>query len=100
MVVVLGVGLGGGLAYLMEMMDTSYKPPDEVEKELKLPVLVSMPIRYTNKELRKRVRIEFFKAASVAVCFVLSATGLVVGTKGLDKTINFIKNALTNLGVI
>ena len=97
MVLALGLGLGGGLAYLMEMMDTSYKTPDEVEKELKLPVLVSMPIRYTTKELIKRARIEFLKAASVSVCFVLSAIGIILYNKGVDNTISFLKNLIDKI---
>ena len=90
----LGLGLGGGLAYLMEMMDTSYKSPDEVEQELQLPVLVSIPIRYTKKELRKRAMIGFLKGATIAVCFVSSATAIVVSTKGVDNTVNYVKNLL------
>jgi polysaccharide chain length determinant protein (PEP-CTERM system associated) len=38
-----GIGLGCGLAYLVEAGDTSYKMPEDVEKELDLPVLVSLP---------------------------------------------------------
>ena len=67
LVLALGLGLGGGLAYLMEMMDTSYKTPDEVEQELQMPVLVSIPIRFSKKKLRKRFMVEFLKASSVAV---------------------------------
>jgi len=52
---VLGLGLGGGLAYMMEAMDTSFKTTDEIEDELQLPVLVSMPIRYSEKE-EKRIK--------------------------------------------
>jgi polysaccharide chain length determinant protein (PEP-CTERM system associated) len=97
MVLALGLGLGGGFAYLMEMMDTSYKTPDEVEQELQFPVLVSMPIRYTKKELRKRALIGFFKGATVAVCFVLSATAIVLYAKGVDTTVNYVKTLLDKI---
>ena len=73
----LGLGLGGGLAFLIETMDTSFKIPEEVESELQLPVLVSMPIRYTVKELR-RIKIKKVLAlTSVTVVFLASAAGIV-----------------------
>jgi uncharacterized protein involved in exopolysaccharide biosynthesis len=34
MVLALGAGLGGSLAYFREMMDTSFKAPEEIEKEM------------------------------------------------------------------
>jgi protein tyrosine kinase modulator len=90
MAMVLGLGLGGGLAYMVEMMDTSYKTPKEVEKELELPILVSMPIRYTEKELRhKRIR-KAMAYVSVSVGFVAAAFAIVIAAKGLDKTIEFL----------
>jgi hypothetical protein len=94
---VLGLGLGAGIAYLVEMMDTSYKTPGEVEKELQLPILVSMPIRYSQSELR---HIKIKKAlifASVTVGFILSAVGIVFATKGVDKTVEFLKKILEGM---
>jgi len=97
MSVALGLGLGCGLAYLKEMMDTSYKTPEEMEKELQVPVLVTMPIRYTQRELK---RIKWKKAlafASVAVGFILSAVGIVLSIKGVDTTVNFIKDIISKV---
>ena len=91
---ILGLGLGGGLAYLMEFMDTSYMTPEEVEKELKLPVLINIPIRYTEKELKRQLRKKVLMAASVAVGFILSASGIVIAVKGVDATLLFIKNII------
>jgi uncharacterized protein involved in exopolysaccharide biosynthesis len=90
-----GLGLGGGLAFLMETMDTSYKSPEEVEKDLKLPVLVSMPIRYTEKEIRRRRLKRILALACVAVGFVLSAVGIVLAIKGVDATLAYVKDALS-----
>jgi capsular polysaccharide biosynthesis protein len=100
MVLVLGLGLGGGLAYLVEMMDPSFKTPEELEEELEIPVLVSMPIRYTEREQRNMRLKEISKAASVAVGFVICAVGIVFVTKGIDATVNYVKTALANLGVL
>lgn len=97
MAMALGIGLGGGLAYLIEMFDTSYKDPKDVEKELGLPVLVSMPIRYTEKELR-HMRIRKVAAyVSVSVGFVAAAFAIIIATKGLDKTLEFITGIISRI---
>jgi len=91
----LGLGLGCGLAFLVETMDTSFKNPEEIETELKLPVLVSMPIRYTEKELRRIKRKNILAFASVTVGFVASAVGIVVAIKGVDVTMSYFKDVLS-----
>jgi hypothetical protein len=89
MALALGLGVGGGVAYLLEMMDTSYRIPEEVEQEIQVPVLVSTPFVYTERELKNQKRKEIFKAASVSVGFILSAAGIIVAVKGVDKTLEY-----------
>ena len=93
----LGLGLGGGLAFLVETMDTSYRTPEEAEKELQLPVLISMPIRYTEKELKSIKRKEVLAFASVGIGFILSALGIVFAFKGVDTTVNLIKGIFARM---
>jgi len=88
---VVGLGLGGGLAYFAEIMDTSLRSPDEIQKELKLPILVSIPFRHTEKELAARKRKEILKAAGVAAGFAVSVVAIMVGTKGFGATVRYIK---------
>jgi len=90
----LGLGLGCGLAFLMETLDTSYRTPDEIEEELQMPVLVSMPIRYTKIELQRIKRKNILAFATVSVAFVLSVAGILLATRGLDKTLNYFKDLL------
>ncbi len=91
---VLALGLGGGLAYLVEMMDSSYKSPEEAEKDLGLPILVSMPIRYTKKELRRMKSRRILAYVSVSVGFVAAAVAIVVAAKGLDKTLEYVNGII------
>jgi len=91
---VLGLGLGGGLAFLSETLDTSYKTPDEIETETELPVLVSMPIIYTEEELKKMKTKEVITCASVAVGFVVSVIVIILATKGADATFEFISKIM------
>ena len=90
-VLALGLGFGGGIAYFVEMMDSSYRSPDEIEKELKLPVLVSIPFRHTEKEIKARKRKEVFKAAGVAAGFAVAVVVIVVGTKGFGPALRYVK---------
>ena len=99
MIFVLGLGLGGGLAYLIEMMDTSYKIPEDVEKELKLPILVSMPIRYTDTEIKRKKIREIMALASIVICFILSAFGIVFAIKGVDATLDYLKKIIERVAI-
>jgi hypothetical protein len=90
-VLALGFGLGCGLAYAREVMDTSYRSPDEIEKELKLPILVSIPFRHTEQEIKARKRKEVLQAAGVAAGFAVSVAAVFFATKGFSKTVQYIK---------
>jgi polysaccharide chain length determinant protein (PEP-CTERM system associated) len=94
LVLALGFGLGGGLAYLRETMDTSFKAPDEAEKELDIKILVSIPYRYSPAEVRTRKAKEAFKAASVGVGFAVCGTAIVLMTSGFDKTLIYLKSLI------
>ena len=93
----LGLGLGCGLAYLTETMDTSLKTPEEVEKEFQLPVLVSMPVRYTDRELRKMKAKNVFAYVCVFGAFIVCAFGIVIGIKGVDTTLSYVKKVFSGL---
>ena len=94
---ILGLGLGGGMAYLVEILDTSYKTPEDLEKELSIPVWVSMPISYTEREVKSINRKKILVAASVSVGFILSAVGIVFAVKGVATTFKFIIDIFAKL---
>jgi polysaccharide chain length determinant protein (PEP-CTERM system associated) len=93
----LGFGLGCGLAYLKEVLDTSFRTPEDVEKEFQLPVLVSMPIRYTLREVKSIKRKKVLAAVCVGVGFFLSAIGIVFAVKGVDTTLSYVKEIISGL---
>ncbi len=90
--VALGLCLGAGLAFAAEVLDSSYKSPEEVEGDLKFPVIASLGYRYTEKELRRQKLKGILKAASVAAGFAVCAFCVVVAAKGTDKTLEFIRS--------
>jgi polysaccharide chain length determinant protein (PEP-CTERM system associated) len=93
----LGLGLGCGLAYLKEIMDTSFKTPEDVEEEFQLPVLVSMPIRHTAGEVKSIKRKKVLAAVCVGIGFFLSAIGIVFALKGVDNTLSYVKELISGL---
>ncbi len=92
--IVLGLGLGGGLAYSVEALDTSFKDPEETTAALGLPVLITIPMCFTAQEKRTLTRKRRLKAAGVTVGFVLAVVGVVVGLKGVNGTLQYLKAVL------
>jgi polysaccharide chain length determinant protein (PEP-CTERM system associated) len=88
----LGLGLGGAFGYGREMMDTSYRSPDDIEKELKVPILVSIPFRHTELEIKARKRREVLKATGVAAGFAVSVVVIFVVAKGVDRMLQYVKD--------
>jgi len=86
-----GFGIGGGITFLKETFDTSVKDHEQIEKDLGLPILASIPPIKLNKARRKeKIELVFF-----ALCVVYTSIFLtffaIINYKGLDRTINFIK---------
>ena len=94
MTLALGLGLGGGLAFLMETMDTSYRTPEEVKEEIQLPVLVTLPFRHTKKELKVINLKNILAYTATGLVFILSAIGIVVASEGVDKTMEFVRSLI------
>jgi len=90
----LGLGLGGGLAFLQETMDASYKTPEDVKDEVQLPVLISLPFRQTEKELKSIKLKNILAYTSTGLAFILSVIGIVVASKGVDNTMEFVRNLI------
>jgi len=91
----IGLGLGGGLAFLKENMDTSFKMPEDLEEELQLPVLVRLPIQKTEKELKSIKFKNILAYTATGLAFVLSAIAIVVASKGFGNTMEFVKELLS-----
>lgn len=72
-VVALGLGIGGGAAFLLEYMGTSFRKPDELESYFDLPVLTSIPTIYDHKQI-------FWRKVDVALSLAMS--GITVGLLG------------------
>jgi hypothetical protein len=90
--VFLGLGLGCGLAYARELMDTSYKAPEELELSLQVPVLASLPVLCAEDESRRLRVKKMLTVSSLAFGFSASALAIVVASKGFQSTIGFFQH--------
>jgi len=93
----IGFALGCGLAYLREIMDTSFRRPGDIEELLQIPVLASLPLSLNAKELKRIKRKGILTALSVGLTFLLAGVVIVFSIKGVDSTINFIKNIFARM---
>jgi len=91
MVLAAGLGIGGGLIFLLEYMDKSFRKPEDLEATLGLPVLCTIPQLYQSKEMKMgRInQILFAFSALVSLGLFLGFSALTF--KGVDKTLEFVR---------
>ena len=71
--IALGLGLGSGLVFVLEYMRNTYNSPDEIETELELPVIATIPRVLTKRDI-------FMKRAEVTLCsMVIIITVVAIG---------------------
>jgi polysaccharide chain length determinant protein (PEP-CTERM system associated) len=73
---VLGLGLGLGIAALIEYRDTSLRSDDDVLAALSLPVLALVPVLKTPTEIIRAKKRRFILSVTAAVTLVISAAGV------------------------
>ncbi len=68
-----GLGVGGGIAFLLDFIDTTFRDPEEIETYLGLPVVCSIPFVETQKtRFRKKLKaiLVFFLVSGSVACFL------------------------------
>ena len=86
-----GLGLGGGVIFLLEFFDTTLRRDEQIEDELGLTILASIP-KLKGAGDKKRSKIEALGFLGVGLyVMMIAAFFLVLNIKGLDRTFNFIK---------
>jgi capsular polysaccharide biosynthesis protein len=63
-----GLGLGGGIVFVIEFLNNSFKDPDDIEEALDLPVLGTMPPIWDGRALKKKR----LNTAFSALCLLLT----------------------------
>ena len=87
-----GFGLGCGLAFLLEFLDSSYRRPEKVEEDFKIPVIATIPAIYTMKTVFKK-RIDMGLCSLFAlIILVLIGTFSFLTLWGGDQAMDMFKN--------
>jgi polysaccharide chain length determinant protein (PEP-CTERM system associated) len=91
MVLAAGLGLGGGLIFLVDFFNSSLKDPEKFENDLGVAVLATIPKVYQKKDIRLKRLNGILTAVSVlvAVCLVAGFAALVF--HGVEPTIEIVR---------
>jgi polysaccharide chain length determinant protein (PEP-CTERM system associated) len=85
-----GLGLGCGLVFLLDMMDTSVRRLDDFEEKFGMVVLASVPRIFTCQDkIRNRFR-QVATAVSIMVAIVLTAGFAAICFLGVDPAIGIV----------
>ncbi len=71
MTVAVGVGFGGGIVFLLEYLNPSFKEPDEIESFLGVSVLATIPTVLHQRDLRMQKLNNVASLVSLGMSFVL-----------------------------
>jgi polysaccharide chain length determinant protein (PEP-CTERM system associated) len=85
-----GLGIGSGLIFLLEYLDTSFRNPEEVESLLRVPVLATIPIIYKKGDIIKH---KFYNSLSVFLITlsIVLFTGFAILTfNGVEQTMKLV----------
>jgi hypothetical protein len=94
MCVMAGLGLGGGLIFLLEFLDKSVKKLESVPQKLGIPLLVAVPKIDHPRDVRRRRLNNLFSLAAAVVCMALMALFAAVSVLNMPGPTEFVKNLI------
>ena len=89
--VALGLGIGGGVVFLLDFINTAFKNPEDVESILGLPILATIPTVLQRKDKIGRRLNTVMSICGAIVSLALMAGFGVLAFKGVDVTIAFVR---------
>ena len=89
--VFLGANLGGGLIFLKDYFDTSLRRSEDIERDLGISVLATIPKIYDRKDFMKNMLRKVMTVSSLFVATCLFAGFAVLAFIGPEMTIEMIK---------
>jgi hypothetical protein len=95
MCVMAGLGLGGGLIFLLEFLDKSVRKLESVPKKLGIPLLVAVPRIDHPKDVYKRRLNDGLSIAAAVICLALMALFAAVSVLGMPGPTDIVKKILT-----
>ena len=90
-----GLGVAGGIIFLLEMFDLSIRRDEDIETKLGLPILASIPpLKNPGDRFKKRLEMVFLFFTATYASGMLAAF-VILNAKGLDRVVNFIKSHIS-----
>jgi len=90
-----GFGIGGGLIFLLEYFNTSFRSPEDVESYLGFSVIATVPVIYHQKDKRMQKLNQTFSIFSIMFSFLLFAAFAVLSFNGVDQTMEVVSKFIT-----
>ncbi len=85
MSVAVGLGLGGGLIFLLDLLDTSLRRPEDIESLLKIPVLATIPnVYYRSVDKIKQRLDQIMSLFFVLIDVMLLGMFAILASKGTE----------------
>ena len=89
--IAIGLGIGGGIIFLLEFLNPVIRSEDEIETEIGLPILASIPpLAQPGDKMKKRLGFVAFAIVSVYAASVLLFF-VFLNLIGIDKMLNFVQ---------
>jgi len=90
-----GFGLGCGLAFLLEFLDSSYRRPEKVEEDFKIPVIATIPAIYPLKAVyNKRIEMGLCSLFVLLILVLIGAFSFVT-LGGNDQAFDIVKKIVS-----
>jgi polysaccharide chain length determinant protein (PEP-CTERM system associated) len=86
-----GLGLGGGLVFLLDFFDNSLKRPETLETDLGVPVLATVPKIHGRKDIRRRRFSAVMTSLGLIVAMGLFGGFAVLIFKGIEPILEFVQ---------
>ncbi len=99
MVVGAGLAIGCGIIFLLEYLNSSFKRPEDIEEDLQLPVLCSVPeIIDRKRRILRRFEYGFFSIFFM-IAVILFGGFTLLSLKGVEPTFELVKRIGSVAGV-
>ncbi len=89
-----GLGIGGGIIFLLEYTDTSFKRTEEIESFLGVPVIATIPKIYQQKDFMLKKAHLAFSILFIVISGVLFIGLYAVTLVGVENTLNLMKRLI------
>jgi polysaccharide chain length determinant protein (PEP-CTERM system associated) len=93
--IAVGLGLGGGLIFLVDYFDSSFKRSEDIEKALGISVLATIPKVYQTKDFRRRKLRKVMTVCSLLVTAGLLGSFAAVVFIGPEATLKMVQEVLS-----